>query len=147
MKLLKLGSALSIALLLGLAACSDSGGQKNATAPGAGDAKQAEPKAEPAGPATEPKASEAKPQQPTKTEQPTAPATGSEVSQVAIDACLAAVKAQTSEADLAVLSTEFSEANSLVMVGVGANRAPWKCLVSNDGQVQEASFTGSEGNL
>lgn len=74
-----------------------------------------------------------------------APAGGSEVSQVAIDACLAAVQNQTKEPDQTVLSSEFSEANSMVMIGVGPDRAPWKCLVSNDGQVQEASFTGSEG--
>ncbi|MCB1494831.1 MAG: hypothetical protein KDJ86_03515 [Bauldia sp.] len=74
-----------------------------------------------------------------------AAAGGSDVSQAAIDACLAAVKKETSEPDLAVTSSEFSEANSMVMIGVGAQRAPWKCLVSNDGTVQEISFTGSEG--
>ncbi|MCB1489022.1 MAG: hypothetical protein KDJ88_16395 [Bauldia sp.] len=72
---------------------------------------------------------------------------GSDVSQAAIDACLAAVKKETSEPDLAVTSSEFSEANSMVMIGVGAQRAPWKCLVSNDGTVQEISFTGDEGAL
>ena len=29
-------------------------------------------------------------------------------------------------------------------VGVGANRAPWRCLVSNDGVVQEVMFTGDD---
>ena len=61
-------------------------------------------------------------------------------------ACLSAVSSQT-EGDVAVLSSEFSEANSLVMVGVGADRAPWRCLVSNDGTVQEIYFAGSEGAL
>jgi hypothetical protein len=83
------------------------------------------------------------PAEPAKTE--AAPAGGVDVSQAAIDACLAAVQNQTKEPDQAVLSSEFSEANSMVMIGVGADRAPWKCLVSNDGQVQEVSFTGSEG--
>lgn len=71
--------------------------------------------------------------------------TSSDVSQAAIDACLSAVRAQTNEPDMAVLSTEFSEANSLVMVGVGPDRALWRCLVSNDGTGAEASFAGSEG--
>jgi hypothetical protein len=35
----------------------------------------------------------------------------------------------------------------LVMIGVGSDRAPWRCLVSNDGAVQEVSFAGSEGAL
>ena len=69
----------------------------------------------------------------------------SDVSDAAINACLAAVTKETNESDVATLSTEFSEANSMVMVGVGAQRAPWKCLVSNDGTVQEISFTGDEG--
>ena len=70
----------------------------------------------------------------------------SDVSDAAMQACLSAVSSQT-EGDVAVLSSEFSEANSLVMVGVGADRAPWRCLVSNDGTVQEIYFAGSEGAL
>ena len=69
---------------------------------------------------------------------------GSDVSGAAIKACLAAVTDQTGEGNVSVLSTEFSQANSLVMVGVGASRAPWRCLVSNDGAVQEVYFTGDD---
>jgi hypothetical protein len=69
------------------------------------------------------------------------------VSDAAVQACRSAVSNETNEGDVAVLSTEFSEANSLVMIGVGAQRAPWRCLVANDGTVQEVSFTGSEGAL
>lgn len=72
---------------------------------------------------------------------------GSDVSDAAINACLQSVEGETGEGDLAVVSTEFSEANSIVMIGVGAARAPWRCLVSNDGQVAEVSFEGSEGAL
>ncbi len=72
---------------------------------------------------------------------------GSDVSAAAVDACLAAVTGQTNENNVTVLSTEFSEANSLVMVGVGDQKAPWRCLVSNDGTVQEVMFTGDEGKL
>ena len=60
-------------------------------------------------------------------------------------ACLRAVQAETSNS-VTVMSSEFSEANTLVMVGVGPERAPWRCLVSG-GVVAEVSFTGSEGNL
>jgi len=38
--------------------------------------------------------------------------------------CLKAVSEKTGESDVAVLSSEYSEANSLVMVGVGPQRAP-----------------------
>ncbi|MCB1499894.1 MAG: hypothetical protein KDK07_08895 [Bauldia sp.] len=84
------------------------------------------------------------PGQPAAVEQ--APAASSDVSQAALDACLSAVDAET-DGDVAVLSSEFSEANSLVMVGVGADKAPWKCLVSNDGTGAEISFAGDEGAL
>ena len=60
------------------------------------------------------------------------------------NACLEAAKKQTGESDIAVTSNEFSEANTLVMLGVGAQRAPWRCLVSNDGQVAELSFEGDD---
>ncbi len=68
----------------------------------------------------------------------------SDVSGAAQQACLSAVSNQTNERNVSVMSTEFSQANSLVMVGVGANRAPWRCLVSNDGVVQEVMFTGDD---
>jgi len=72
---------------------------------------------------------------------------GSDVSAAAVDACLAAVSGETGNGDVAVTSTEFSEANSLVMVGVGPDRAPWRCLVSNEGQVQEVMSQTDEGAL
>ena len=62
-------------------------------------------------------------------------------------ACLAAVSRETNNGEVAVLSSEFSQANTVVMIGVGAQRAPWRCLVSNSGVVQEVMFTGSEGRL
>lgn len=77
------------------------------------------------------------------TQHKSAPGTPSKQEQ----ACLAAVSRETSNGDVVVLSSEFSQANSLVMIGVGAQRAPWRCLVSNDGVVAEVSFAGSEGSL
>jgi hypothetical protein len=62
-------------------------------------------------------------------------------------ACLAAVSNQTANGDVAVLSNEYSEANSVVMIGVGPDRAPWRCLVSNDGVVAEVMSMTDEGSL
>jgi hypothetical protein len=46
--------------------------------------------------------------------------------------------------NMKVLSSEFSQANSVVMIlaeGVrgGSSNERWRCLVSNDGKVQELS--------
>lgn len=60
-------------------------------------------------------------------------------------ACLSAVAQQTGNS-VVVTSSEFSEANTLVMVGVGPQRAPWKCLVSN-GVVAEVTSMTDEGAL
>jgi len=60
-------------------------------------------------------------------------------------ACLDAIDSQT-DGEVLVLSSEFSQANTLVMVGVGPERAPWRCLVSG-GIVGETMFAGSEGAL
>ncbi|MFO1060853.1 MAG: hypothetical protein U1E53_28250 [Dongiaceae bacterium] len=59
-------------------------------------------------------------------------------------ACLEAVSRETSNPDLKVLSTDTAEANNTVVIGVGPERAPWRCLVKN-GEVAEVSFTGSDG--
>jgi LysM repeat protein len=75
------------------------------------------------------------------TAQPTDRAGGASIS-----ACLDRIVKETSERNVAVLSSEFSQANSVVMVGVGSRRAPWRCLVSNDGIVAEISFAGKDGD-
>lgn len=61
-------------------------------------------------------------------------------------ACLDRIMNETGERNVAVLSSEFSQANSVVIVGVGKSRAPWRCLVSNAGVVAEISFTGRDGD-
>jgi hypothetical protein len=73
---------------------------------------------------------------------PSAMRTGSSTDE---QACLDAVAAQANTT-VSIISSEFSEANTLVMVGVGPQNAPWRCLVSK-GVVAEAMFAGSEGNL
>ena len=60
-------------------------------------------------------------------------------------ACLTAVAKQTNASGV-VLSSDFSQAATIVMVGVGPDRAPWRCLVSG-GRVSEVMFSGSEGRL
>jgi hypothetical protein len=62
-------------------------------------------------------------------------ASAADVSQDAIDACIDATRSEASGGGH-ILSTEFSEANSLVMLQ-DANDTVWRCLVSNDGVVQE----------
>ncbi|MCA0873698.1 SH3 domain-containing protein [Seohaeicola saemankumensis] len=63
-------------------------------------------------------------------------AIGAEVSQDAIDACIEVTRSEASGGGGHILRTEFSEANSLVVLQDG-NDNVWRCLVSNDGVVQE----------
>ena len=73
----------------------------------------------------------------------TAMRTGSPVDE---GACMSAVAQQTQNGDVAVLSSEFSQANTDVVVGVGPNRAQWRCLVSR-GVVAEVMSLTNEGTL
>lgn len=67
-----------------------------------------------------------------------------DVSQAALAACSRAVDAQTDGA-VSIVGSEFSQAASVVYLVVGDQRAPWRCLASNDGTVSEVMFVGSEG--
>ena len=95
-----------------------------------------------------PQPAPAQPSAPALAPQPSPPDVGfsPDVSNAAVDACRRAVDAQTDGA-VEVTGTEFSQANNAVYLVVGANRAPWRCLVSNDGRVAEVMFIGSEGAL
>lgn len=61
-------------------------------------------------------------------------------------ACLQAVSRETNNGDVVTLSVETSEANNMVMVGVGPQRAPWRCLVKH-GKVAEVMSMTDEGAL
>ncbi len=61
-------------------------------------------------------------------------------------ACERAVSNQTGNGDTIVLSSDFSQANTEVIVGVGPKRARWKCLVSR-GVVAEVTSLTDEGAL
>jgi hypothetical protein len=61
-------------------------------------------------------------------------------------ACLRAVRKQTNNPKVVVVSVEFSEANNSVTLGVGPQRAPWRCLVKN-GTVAEVTSLTDEGKM
>jgi hypothetical protein len=67
----------------------------------------------------------------------------------AYQACVSAIARQTGNAtaDVAVFNYLFSEAGTQVEATVAGATAPWRCLASNDGTVQQVMFTGSEGAL
>lgn len=64
-------------------------------------------------------------------------------------ACVNAIASQTGNrtADVAVFNYLFSEAGTQVEATVAGAVAPWRCIASNDGTVQQVMFTGSEGSL
>lgn len=66
------------------------------------------------------------------------------VSNTAVNVCQNTLAQQVNGA-VTVVGTEFSQANVAVYMRVGANGAPWRCLVSNDGRGAELMFLGSEG--
>jgi hypothetical protein len=59
-------------------------------------------------------------------------------------ACLEAVSKETKNATVATLRTNTSEANNTVIVGVGADKAKWKCLVK-EGKVAGVTSMTNEG--
>ena len=78
------------------------------------------------------------------------PSSGSEVSSAAQSACMVAVNGNYGGKvdDIKLVRSEFSQANSEVILdAVGVRGGPtterWKCLVSNDGTVQELSVVGN----
>ncbi|MGJ0502591.1 MAG: hypothetical protein ACR65X_02425 [Methylocystis sp.] len=61
-------------------------------------------------------------------------------------ACLLAVKRKTNNPKVVVLSVETAEANNTVTIGVGPDRAPWRCLVKR-GIVADVMSLTDEGKL
>ena len=164
----KFYGTIAIALVLGLAACSEESSEQKSSEPAAkteDSATKPEPTPAP-GAQTEAPAPQSQPA-PAQAEAPADDGAGAmdgapeaataDDGAGAMDgapraaagadeqACLNAVAAQTSN-DVVTLSVEESEANTLVMVGVGPNKAPWKCL-SKDGIVAEVMSMTDEGAL
>ena len=67
-----------------------------------------------------------------------------EVTNAAVSACQSALEAQT-EGGVTVAGSETSEAATAIYMRVGANGAPWRCLVAPDGSGPELMFMGDEG--
>lgn len=65
-----------------------------------------------------------------------------DVSQDAIDACIDQLRAQSSAQGGTVVYTEFSEANSFVVLRDNGG-AEWRCVVSNDGRMASIESSGS----
>jgi hypothetical protein len=62
------------------------------------------------------------------------------------EACLKAVQQQTNNPAVATLETNTSEANNTVIVGVGPQKARWKCLVKSGTVAQVMSLTNEGTN-
>ncbi|MBF9032424.1 hypothetical protein HKCCE3408_18655 [Rhodobacterales bacterium HKCCE3408] len=67
-------------------------------------------------------------------------------SDAAVNACRNLLASQTT-GGVSVVGSEFSQANSAVYMRVGANGAPWRCLVGDDGSNPSTMFMGNEGTL
>lgn len=67
-----------------------------------------------------------------------------DVSQASIDSCRSRLASQTSGA-VTVVGGETSQAATAIYMRVGANGAPWRCLVNADGTNPRTMFMGSEG--
>lgn len=61
-------------------------------------------------------------------------------------ACEIAVAKAANNGDTVVISSEFSQANTVVIVGLGNAKAKWRCLVSG-GKVAEVTSMSDEGAL
>ncbi|WP_421692772.1 hypothetical protein [Aestuariivirga sp.] len=62
------------------------------------------------------------------------------------EACLAAVSRKTNNPDVKILDRTSSEANNTVVVGVGPDKAKWRCLVKN-GSVADVMSLTDEGAM
>ena len=77
----------------------------------------------------------------------TAGSVSSAVPTDAEQACLRDVTQTTNNPDVALLGSEFSEAGTMVRVGVGPDRAPWQCIAYSDGTTAGIQSLTDEGYL
>lgn len=66
---------------------------------------------------------------------------------VAEQACLRDVTRTTNNPDVVLLDSSFSQAGTEVIVGVGPNRARWRCIGYSDGTTAEIMSLTDEGRL
>ena len=62
-------------------------------------------------------------------------------------ACLRDVTATTNNPDVVLLGSDFSEAGTLVRIGVGPDRTPWECIAYSDGTTDGITSLSDEGAL
>lgn len=62
-------------------------------------------------------------------------------------ACLRDVTKTTNNPDVVLLGSEFSQAGTMVRVGVGPQRAPWQCIAYSDGTTAGIMSLTDEGSL
>ena len=59
--------------------------------------------------------------------------------------CMNAVTRTTGSNETSIISSEFSQAGTRVVVGVGSNQAPWECIAYTDGTTtQPIRLTGMD---
>lgn len=62
-------------------------------------------------------------------------------------ACLRDVTRTTNNRDVSLISSSFSQAGTEVIVGVGSQRARWKCIAYSDGTTGGIESLTNEGTL
>lgn len=62
-------------------------------------------------------------------------------------ACLRDVRSTTGNSNAVVLSSSFSQAGTEVIVGVGPQRARWRCIAYSDGTTAGITSLTDEGYL
>lgn len=72
---------------------------------------------------------------------------GSSSPGVAEQACLRDVTQTTNNPDVVLLSSSYSEAGTEVIVGVGEQRARWRCIGYKDGTTAGIESLTDEGRL
>lgn len=70
-----------------------------------------------------------------------------EAPSLAEQACLRDVTQTTGNPDVTLISSDVSEAGTLVIAGVGEQRAQWSCIGYADGTTAEITSLTDEGTL
>lgn len=78
---------------------------------------------------------------------PSDPGPGNQPDAASRAACLRDVKAQTGNSQASVLSSSFSQAGTEVIVGVGPQKARWRCIAYEDGTTAGIQSLTDEGAL
>lgn len=60
-------------------------------------------------------------------------------------ACLQAVAAMVNNS-VVLFTSAARGADTLVLIGVGEDKAPWQCIAHEDGSTDELMFLGTEGD-